>query len=70
MVQGTVDKYSEDKGFGYILRDDGKLIYVERDSINMIGYKTLIPGDRVTFDIEKGIDGPEAKKVTRIRHNE
>jgi cold shock protein len=63
---GIVDRYSEDKGFGYIMQDGGKLVLVERDSMDMTGYKKLTPGDRVTFDVEKSIQGPVAKNVKKL----
>jgi CspA family cold shock protein len=66
LPEGTVDRYSEDKGFGFIVRDDGKTILVERGAIEIPGYKTLYPGDRVRFDVEKSIRGPVAKKVEKI----
>ena len=66
MPEGIVDKYSEHKGLGYIIRNDGKLLLFERDSIDMPGYKTLTPGDRVTFDVGKSIRGPVAKNVKKL----
>ena len=65
MPNGTVDRYSEDKGFGYIVRDGGKMIRVDRDSIDMEGYKTLNPGDRVVFEVEKTAMGAVATKVRK-----
>jgi CspA family cold shock protein len=52
MYKGTVERYSEDKGFGYLTQDDGKEILVKRDEIDVSGYKTLTPGERVSFDVE------------------
>lgn len=66
MASGIVDRYSEDKGLGYILQDDGKMVRVERSSIEMTGYKTLIPGERVTFEVKDTIRGPEAKHVKKL----
>ena len=66
MAKGIVDRYSEDKGFGYIIQDDGKVVLVERSSIDMTGYKTLIPGERVAYEVKKSIRGPEAKKVKKL----
>lgn len=66
MPEGIVDRYSEDKGFGYIIQDDGKRVLVERSSIEMTGYKTLIPGERVTFEVKDSIRGPEAKHVKKL----
>jgi CspA family cold shock protein len=66
LANGIVDRYSEDKGFGYIIRDDGKIVHVERSSIEMTGYKTLIPGELVTFEVKDSIRGPEAKHVKKV----
>ena len=66
MARGIVDRYSEDKGFGYIIQDDGKVLLVERSSIDMTGYKTLVPGERVDYEVKKSIRGPEAKKVKKL----
>ena len=64
MPEGVVDKYSEDKGFGYINGDDGKTFFVERSSIEMDGYKSLAPGDQVTFDIK---ETPHDLKALRVK---
>jgi CspA family cold shock protein len=66
LPEGIIDRYSEDKGFGYILQDDGKIVLVERSSIEMTGYKTLIPGERVTFQVKNTLRGPEAKHVKKL----
>ncbi len=66
MPTGIVDRYSEDKGFGYIMQDGGKLVLFERGSIDVEGYKTMTPGDRVTFDLEKSIQGPVAKNIKKL----
>ena len=66
MAKGTVDRYSEDKGFGFIRQDDGKQIRIQRSSINMPGYKTLIPGERVSFEVIETTEGPEARNLERL----
>lgn len=67
MAQGIVDRYSEQKGLGFILRDDGEEVLVERASLDMPGYKTLTVGDRVAFEVEKHIRGLKARKVKRVK---
>ena len=67
MAEGIVDRYSEEKGFGFIIRDDGEEVLVERASLDMPGYKTLTVGDRVEFEVEKDIRGLKAKKVKRVK---
>jgi len=67
LAEGIVDRYSEEKGFGFIIRDDGEEVLVERASLDMPGYKTLTVGDRVEFEVEKDIRGLKAKKVKRVK---
>ena len=66
MVKGIVDSYSQQKGFGFIIQDDGRKLSFERSSINMPGYKTLAPGDQITFEVKETIRGPEAMNVTKL----
>lgn len=65
-MKGTVESYSEQKGFGFIKQDDGEKALFYRASINMSGYKTLNIGDRVRFEVKMKVRGPEAIQVTRI----
>lgn len=62
MTEGIVDKYSEDKVFGYIIQDNGEEVLVERSSIDMPGYKRLVPGERVTLEVKETYRGPEAQE--------
>jgi len=66
LEEGVVDKYSEDKGFGFIIQNGGEKLLFKRFSLNMSGYKTLTVGDRVAFEVEKSIRGPEAVNVTKL----
>jgi CspA family cold shock protein len=66
LLQGIVDRYSEHKGYGFIILDDGKEVLVERSSLDMTGYKTLNVGDLVTFRVEEGIRGLKAKNVKKV----
>jgi CspA family cold shock protein len=66
LKKGTVESYSEQKGFGFIRQDDGDKAIFYRISINMSGYKTLNIGDRVHFELKGNIRGPEAIQVTKI----
>jgi CspA family cold shock protein len=66
MVEGEVIRWSEDKGFGYIRQDDGKLIMVEHSALNWPGYRNLHIGQRVSFDVKKTVLGPEAMNVHKL----
>ncbi len=65
-MKGTVESYSEQKGFGFINQDDGEKAFFYRASINMSGYKFLNIGDRVRFELKASVRGPEAIEVTKI----
>lgn len=41
-------------------------IYVHYSAIQMMGYRTLDPGQRVSFLVEQGRNGPVATKVTPL----
>lgn len=69
---GVVKWFSPKKGYGFIIRDgveedgeDQREIFVHYSSIIMDGFKTLLPGLKVEFDVEPGLkeDSIEAKNV-------
>lgn len=65
-MEGIVNSYSEQKGFGFITRDDGREVSFYRSSIMMDGYRTLNGGDRVLFDVHETPRGPEAKNIRKV----
>jgi CspA family cold shock protein len=66
MAEGTVKWFNESKGFGFITNEDGGDVFVHFSSISGDGFKTLVEGDKVSFDIEEGEKGPKAVNVTKI----
>jgi CspA family cold shock protein len=64
MASGTVKWFNEKKGFGFIEQEDGPDVFVHFSGINGTGFKTLVEGDRVTFNVEDGPKGPAAVNVT------
>lgn len=66
-LQGVVKWFSDQKGYGFITRDDGgKDVFVHHSAIQGNGYKSLAEGDRVTFTIEQGQKGPAAADVRKV----
>ena len=66
MQTGTVKRFDAMRGYGFIKCDSGgREIYVHRSAINAFGIKTLNEGERVTFEIEQGRRGLQAKNVRR-----
>lgn len=65
MAKGTVKWFNEKKGFGFINQEDGDDLFVHYSSIDMAGFKNLVEGDEVTFDVEQTDRGFQAKNVKR-----
>ena len=67
MSTGTVAKFADDKGFGFITPDGGgKDVFVHHTDIVGDGHKSLSVGQRVTFDLAQEARGPKARNVTPV----
>jgi CspA family cold shock protein len=63
MATGTVKFFNDQKGFGFISREDGDDVFVHFSNIEGSGRRTLLDGQRVEFEIAQGRKGPEATNV-------
>jgi len=67
MATGEIKWFNNTKGWGFISpKAGGDDIFVHFSSINGTGYKTLLAGQNVDFDLEKGERGPHASNVTPV----
>ena len=67
MATGTVKWFNADKGYGFIVPDEGgKDLFVHHSAIVGEGYKSLDEGQRVEFDVARGKKGDEAQNVRVI----
>lgn len=66
MPEGTVKWFSDQKGFGFIEQADGPDLFVHHSEIQIEGFKTLAEGQKVSFEVEEGPKGPQAKNVSPI----
>jgi CspA family cold shock protein len=67
VATGTVKWFSGDKGYGFIVPDDGgKDLFVHHSNIEGEGFRTLREGQKVEYEAGEGRKGPEATKVRPI----
>ena len=63
---GIVKWFSDSKGYGFIQRDKGGDIFVHHSAILGMGFRTLVEGQRVEFEIGEGAKGPQARNVYKV----
>jgi CspA family cold shock protein len=64
--QGTVKWFSNQKGYGFIVRDAGGDVFVHHSAILTDGFRTLDENQRVEFNVEQGAKGLQATNVTPL----
>lgn len=64
-LTGKVKWFNENKGYGFILQDGGRDIFVHYSEIKEDGYRTLAEGELVEFEVLDSPKGPQAKAVIR-----
>ena len=65
MEQGTVKWFNNDKGYGFISRDEGDDVFVHFSAIQGDGFKSLEEGQKVSFDVQEGDRGLQAANVVK-----
>lgn len=64
MRNGTVKWFNEAKGYGFIApQEGGNDVFVHYSAIQGSGFRTLMEGQAVTFDMEQGPKGMQAREV-------
>ncbi|MGH9085097.1 MAG: cold-shock protein [Acidimicrobiales bacterium] len=66
VATGTVKFFNNEKGYGFISREQGDDVFVHFSNIQGSGFKTLDEGQRVEFDVAPGRKGEEAQNVRVI----
>ncbi len=66
LAEGTVKWFSNEKGYGFNSRDGGDDVFVHHSKIEMDGYRSLVEGQRVQFEVEEGPKGLQAANVSLV----
>jgi CspA family cold shock protein len=65
-VRGKVKWFNDQKGYGFIAKDDGSGdVFVHFSSITGEGFKSLAEGDAVEFEVADSEKGPKAANVKK-----
>ena len=66
-MKGKVKWFNAEKGYGFIEYNDREDIFVHYSSILSPGYKTLVEGQYVEFELIRTDKGLQAKNVVEIK---
>jgi cold shock protein len=66
MANGKVKWFDDAKGFGFLEQDNGEDVFCHFSAITGEGFKSLVEGDNVTFDVVKGPKGLQAANVKKV----
>ena len=66
-MRGKVKWFNNDKGHGFIEYKEGEDIFVHYSTILSDGFKTLVEGQYVEFELVRTDKGLQAKNVVEIK---
>ena len=69
-IDSKVKWFNNEKGYGFIEFEPNKDIFVHYSSIREDGYKTLVEGQYVDFDVVRTDKGLQAKNVKSLHELE
>jgi CspA family cold shock protein len=64
LTTGTVKRWMDRSGYGFITTEDGKDVFVHNSDIQ--GKNSLKVGEKVEFEITEGPKGPRASNVKSV----
>lgn len=65
-MKGTVKWFNVQKGYGFIVDENGHDVFVHYSGLKMEGFKTIEDGQTVEFELTEGAKGPQAINVTKL----
>ena len=66
MSRGTVQWFSDAKGYGFLVGDDGREVFVHYSAVVCEGFRTLVAGQVVDYDEQQGPRGWFAVRVAVV----
>ncbi|MDE3155371.1 MAG: cold shock domain-containing protein [Acidobacteriota bacterium] len=65
-MHGTIKRLVSEKGFGFILADDGNEYFFHNSACTNASFNDLREGQAVTFEKGQGPKGPRAESVKTV----
>jgi CspA family cold shock protein len=65
MAKGTVKRIMRERGFGFILAEDGREIFFHRSELQNVDFDKLEEGEHLEFTVTKGNKGPQAVGIKK-----
>ncbi len=65
MATGTVKWFSDKKGFGFIVDEQGRDVFVHYTEIKEDGFRSLKEGEKVDYELIEDVKGLKAKQVQK-----
>jgi len=63
---GTVKWFNDAKGYGFITRENGSDVFVHHTAIMSEGFRSLMQGSQVEFEVVEGPKGLQASNVRQV----
>ncbi len=67
MTTGTVKWFNSEKGLGFIVQDGGGPdVFAHYSNINAQGFRELVEGQQVQFDVTQHPKGPQVENISPV----